>query len=80
MLTNTTPYEGQSEGQVILAIMEGKLPQLPETVTFNDAAVKDLLWEICQACWKLDPKERIEMKDVLTKLQVFRTGGRGKPI
>lgn len=69
LLTLCRPYHEQLHTQVAMAIVQGRLPELPSHIKHlvdNGDEVKGFLWKICLACWEHDPKERSDMKTIVT--------------
>jgi len=48
---------------VILAILDAKLPKIPESWPPTDERL-DYLWKLCQRCWAFQPSMRPPMSDV----------------
>ncbi|KAL5483072.1 hypothetical protein ACEPAI_8301 [Sanghuangporus weigelae] len=71
VLTKRRPYYRLvSDPQVITSIICGELPRKPRA-SQNWPAQYHLLWEICKACWSLEPAERpsaAQLASVLTAL------------
>ena len=65
-------YHLRSQAQVLLSIIEGRLPLLPPG--FNDSGdtyEKDLLWDLCNVCWKKDPESRPSMRVIAYALSLL---------
>lgn len=49
---------------VMRRIREEKLPKKP----FINSSEKAMLWSLCEACWKFDPRRRIDVHEILNFL------------
>ena len=68
MLTGKLPFfELKNDGQVVMAIISGELPKKPSEEIGTEIEV---LWDICERCWTVNPEERPTMASVLRRLNV----------
>ncbi|KAI5115408.1 hypothetical protein M0805_001221 [Coniferiporia weirii] len=66
LLAQERPYAHiTTETGVIVNVMNRKLPSRPKNLSKRTHAV----WDLCQACWKFNPRLRISMADVVKKLE-----------
>ncbi|KAI5120414.1 hypothetical protein M0805_006915 [Coniferiporia weirii] len=71
LLTKKRPYSHlSSDFLVIVAIMRGELPPIPEDYETWSGHYKDL-WKLCARCWNLAPLERPTVSDVSSILRSF---------
>ncbi|KAI5120410.1 hypothetical protein M0805_006911 [Coniferiporia weirii] len=69
LLTKKRPYSHLSNDiQVIVAIMHGELPPIPEDYETWPGLHKDL-WKLCSRCWNSDPLKRPSMSDISSDLK-----------
>ena len=65
-------YHIKHDPQVMLSIFRRELPLLP--AGFNDSGdthEKDLLWNLCNVCWKEDPESRPSMRVIAYALSLL---------
>ena len=64
-------YHIKNELRVISSIVRGELPPLP--ADFNDSGdiYKNLLWDLCNVCWKRDPEWRPSMRVIAYALSLL---------
>lgn len=67
MFTGLIPFNGMSEIQTLLAVINGKRPPRPEHT--DRLGLTDELWGIMQLCWASDPNLRPELFVVKDALQ-----------
>ena len=51
----------------MMAIVSNKLPEKPENGTI---ARLDELWNVCEGCWRTNPRDRPKIELVLSMLKV----------
>lgn len=68
LLTKRLPYHLlRTNGQVVLAIMQGTLPEEPKHLDELSEGSREL-WDICCSCWSKDPKFRPTVRDIVSQL------------
>ena len=71
-LSGEAPYHTmQNEAQVVISIINDKLPAKPE-VSRESGTHFEMLWGCCLICWRKDPKARPPMAKVRELLDVGR--------
>lgn len=68
LLTGMEPYEGYSPGQIVLAIVGGEQPPIPEHLPAGAA-------QLLRACYTTNRLERPSCSDVIGALQQLQQGG-----
>ncbi|KAL5480667.1 hypothetical protein ACEPAI_9607 [Sanghuangporus weigelae] len=73
LMTRKRPYDGFSEDEICLAIMDAELPSFPESnesysTPTRKMAVQQGLKGICNDCWIIDPGPRADMESIVSRL------------
>ncbi|KLO07075.1 kinase-like protein [Schizopora paradoxa] len=74
LLTRMVPYALISDLYVANVILSGQLPQKPEFEDIQNRNVFEILWKICQQCWKDIPEHRPSASEVHEKLEILGIG------
>ncbi|KAL5525890.1 hypothetical protein ACEPAG_7228 [Sanghuangporus baumii] len=74
MMAKELPYTDLGDLQVLLAIMDGILPTLPDAQigTNLPPLLYSKLRSVCTGCWKKNPKERLKMTQIISSLSSLR--------
>ena len=69
VFTGRIPFEEQKNEAVVLRILRGGRPEMPE----NGQAVglTDEMWKLLESCWQENPRKRPAMEEVVRRLQRF---------
>ncbi|KAL5504047.1 hypothetical protein ACEPAH_8120 [Sanghuangporus vaninii] len=71
VLKNLPYYHLKQDARVVLAVVNGELPMLPnfsEIDTHLSASTYLLLCAVCRGCWTRSPEERLTMSQILRRL------------
>lgn len=73
-MTRKRPYDGLSEAKICLAIMDVQRPVFPEllesyTTQTRNRVVQQDLRSLCDECWNINPRERIDMTSIVLRLK-----------
>jgi len=64
IFTGNVPFYPYSDDQVIARLMRDKRPNKPVHGDFTSK-----MWTLTKECWNKDPQKRLEISDVLRKLE-----------
>jgi len=61
-------FEIRMEMQVMGAIVDGILPSCPDDIDLDTGNIGHRLWDLCETCWRADPKQRPSLTEISSKL------------
>lgn len=68
VLTGSIPYQGFKEAQIIRKLIKGEKPALP-SFELNSTRAEDVVWELVEKCWAIEPKARPMCKELSQELE-----------
>ena len=69
VFTGRIPFEEQKNEAVVLRILRGGRPEMPENC--QAVGLTDEMWKLLESCWQQNPRKRPVMEEVVRRLQRF---------
>ena len=69
IFTGKLPFEDQESDAVVLLILGGVRPKMPENAQEVGLTVE--MWKLFESCWRQNPKKRPTMEEVVMRLRKF---------
>lgn len=69
ILTGKVPFDGQSDGTVVLHILKGGRPEVPANAQVMGLTSE--IWKFLESCWHSNPKKRPTMEKVVRLWERF---------
>ena len=72
IFTGKTPFVGQENGAVVLQILRGVRPKMPDNAQEVGLTVE--MWKLIESCWQQNPKKRPSIGEIVVRWQGFVQG------